>query len=170
MHGQGAAIVAAAKKYDLNEAYLVSHMILESGWGTSMLASGNYWQEHTFNGVSYPAGVYYNFIGWGAFDNDVYNSGMNYAQINGWNSVLSAIDGAAKVLHDFYIYQEQYGPQYTLYDMRWNPDYTLQHNIRSPHQYCTSITWPTSIASLMGSCYSITNSVPSLSYRVPNYL
>ena len=169
LHNQGAAIVAAAKFYNLNEAYLVSHMILESAWGTSSLASGNYWEAHTFNGVHYDAGVFYNYIGWGAFDNSAYKSGMNYAQMNGWTSPSAAIWGAAKLLHDNYIYRSTYGNQYTLYDMRWNPDYTLAHNVRSPHQYCTSVTWPTSIATLMSNCYKKAGVIPTRSYRVPRY-
>lgn len=169
LHNQGAAIVAAARRYNLNEVYLVSHMILESAWGTSSLARGDYWEAHTLNGIHYDSGVFYNYIGWGAFDNDPYKSGMNYAQMNGWTSPSAAIWGAAKLLHDNYIYRSTYGNQYTLYDMRWNPDYTLAHNVRSPHQYCTSVTWPTSIATLMSNCYKKAGVIPTLSYRVPRY-
>ena len=169
LHNQGAAIVAAAKRYNLNEVYLVSHMILESAWGTSSLARGDYWEAHTLNGIHYDSGVFYNYIGWGAFDNDPYKSGMNYAQMNGWTSPSAAIWGAAKLLHENYIYRSTYGNQYTLYDMRWNPDYTLAHNVRSPHQYCTSVTWPTSIATLMSNCYKKAGAIPTLSYRVPRY-
>jgi beta-N-acetylglucosaminidase len=169
LHNQGAAIAAAAKQYNLNEAYLIAHMILESGWGTSKLASGKQWDAHEFNGQKYPAGQYYNYIGWGAFDNNPYVGGMNYAQINGWSSPHNAIFGAAKVLSKNYIHNSAYGPQYTLYGMRWNHDYTLAHNVRSPHQYCTSITWPTSIAQLMKQCISSSGIDWNPYFLVPSY-
>ncbi|MEJ7545750.1 glucosaminidase domain-containing protein, partial [Staphylococcus hominis] len=40
LEGQGEAFSEAAKAYNINEVYLISHALLETGNGTSKLANG----------------------------------------------------------------------------------------------------------------------------------
>lgn len=168
LYNQGAAFVSAAKTYGINESYLLSHAILESGWGTSQLARGNYYDGRKINGKTYPKGTYYNFFGWGAFDSNPLTSGINYAVINGWNTKEKAIAGAAKLISAEYIYRGSY-PQPTLYAMKWDYAYSSANKAYGPHQYATGYSWPTSIAGLMGECYKSANTNPKLIYIVPKY-
>ena len=77
-HGRGQAIIDAAKAANINEMYLMAHMVIETGWGTSAQANGKYFAKGNAtiksDGKTYtkncPAGTYYNFIGWGAYDSN----------------------------------------------------------------------------------------------------
>ena len=169
LRGQGQAVVEAAKAYGLNESYLLAHIALESAWGSSALASGGYRNGQVIGGVYYPAGKYYNYIGYGAYDNNPYIGGMNYAQMNNWNSPSAAIWGAAKILHDTYIYSDSYMGQFTLYDMRWNPAYVERYGKVSPHRYATATHWAASIGRLMSQNYKAAGMKPSLRFIVPSY-
>ncbi|MEL0538399.1 N-acetylmuramoyl-L-alanine amidase [Staphylococcus debuckii] len=142
LEGQGAAFAQAAQKYDINEIYLISHALLETGNGTSMLANG---------GVVNSAGKivtnsnpkYYNMFGIGAIDTDAVRGGFKTAQNYGWDSVSKAIIGGAQFIKNAYINQGQN----TLYRMRWNPS--------SPgnHQYATDINWASHNATRMKQMY-----------------
>lgn len=174
LHGQGQAILDAANKYGIDAVYLLAHAIIESGWGTSALCQGNYWESHAFNGVSYPAGNYYNFFGWGAFDDSAYSSGMNYAQMNGWDSAAKALLGGAKVISEGYIKSGRTlsgisgdCSQNTLYEMRWDPEYTMSSGRKSYHQYATSVTWASSIAIQMAEFYQLNDLEPNYTYVFP---
>ncbi|MDY0394153.1 glucosaminidase domain-containing protein [Virgibacillus halophilus] len=56
--GQGTAFIDAGKKYGINDVYLISHALLETGNGTSTLAKG----------VKYNGTTVYNMFGVGAYD------------------------------------------------------------------------------------------------------
>ena len=58
MKGMGAAFIEAAKEYNVSEVYLVAHACLESGNGTSQLATG----------VEVNGTTVYNLFGIGAYD------------------------------------------------------------------------------------------------------
>ena len=61
LRDSGATIIAASQRSGMNEVYLMAHAILESGWGTSTLARGYYYNgTDLVNGKTYPAGTYYN--------------------------------------------------------------------------------------------------------------
>ena len=176
LNGRGQAVLDAAKRYNINEAYLLAHAILESGWGTSQLASGTYydgngfWEGDTWVEFSgYVPGTYYNFFGIGAYDDSAFRSGVKMAIANGWNSPEAALAGGAQWISSNYIYASSY-PQETLYEMRWDIDRSENDRARGWHQYATSITWETSIATLMSNCYSYAPSAAlSVSYIVPKY-
>jgi len=169
LRGQGAAFVAAAQTYGLNECYLLAHAVLESGWGTSTLATGfDYNGTDLINGQTYPAGTYYNFYGIGAFDSSPLSSGRAYAVRNGWDSPEKAIIGGAKWIADNYVYASSYA-QPTLYAMKW--DYA-QSNVTHAygwHQYATDHLWARKIARIMGGYYSELGVSPELSYIIPQY-
>ena len=146
--GHGATIAAACRYYNLNEAYLLCHMIVETAWGTSYYAR-----------MENP-----NLIGYGAYDTNP-DECMKYAASEGWTSVDGSIWGAAKTLCNVYIYDGQ--P--TLYEMRWQAYKTNLWCSRYPYQYCTSTTWPSTIGQLMGSLYTSAGVSPSVYYLVPVY-
>ena len=128
LSGQGKAVAAACKKYDLNEVYLMAHAFLESGNGSSYFASGR-------------AGVY-NYFGIGAYDNNP-NYAITFARNEGWTTPAKGIMGGARFVRRGYIDQGQQ----TLYRMRWNP--------QSPgnHQYATDVRWAQIQASMIKSYY-----------------
>mgnify|MGYP004534834039 CR=1 FL=1 len=169
-HGRGQAIIDAAKAANINEMYLMAHMMIETGWGTSAQASGKYFGKGnvtiTESGKTYtkncPAGTYYNFIGWGAYDSNP-NAAYDYARYYGWNSVDAALKGAAEKLAKFYLYNGQE----TVYEMRWNPDAA---SLGKQHQYCTSTNWAESIGITIGYNYKLIGVTPKVSFLVPKYL
>ena len=169
-HGRGQAIIDAAKAANINEMYLMAHMMIETGWGTSAQASGKYFGKGnvtiTESGKTYtkncPAGTYYNFIGWGAYDSNP-NAAYDYARYYGWSNVDAALKGAAEKLAKFYLYNGQE----TVYEMRWNPDAA---SLGKQHQYCTSTNWAESIGITIGYNYKLIGVTPKVSFLVPKYL
>ena len=169
-HGRGQAIINAAKAANINEMYLMAHMMIETGWGTSAQASGKYFGKGnvtiTESGKTYtkncPAGTYYNFIGWGAYDSNP-NAAYDYARYYGWSSVDAALKGAAEKLAKFYLYNGQE----TVYEMRWNPDAA---SLGKQHQYCSSTNWAESIGITIGYNYKLIGVTPKVSFLVPKYL
>ena len=95
--GNGEAFVNAARRYGVNEVYLLAHAILESGWGTSTLAKGYVYDGKTLvDGKTWPKGTYYNFYGIGAYDSSPLSGGRALAIKNGWDTPEKAIHGAAR--------------------------------------------------------------------------
>ncbi len=168
--GKGQAIVDAAKAANINEMYLMAHIMTETAWGTSSQAQGRDFAagDATIKlGTSYytnwcPAGHYYNFIGWGAYDSNP-DTAYDFSRYYGWNSIEVALMGAAEKVASNYLYDGQE----TVYEMRWNPDAASLGRV---HQYCTDANWARTIASIMGYNYRLIGVTPSLSYRVPKYL
>jgi beta-N-acetylglucosaminidase len=166
-HGRGQAFVDAAAKYNINEVYFLAHAILESAWGTSNFARGNWYDGHRLgDGKTYPAGTYYNFWGIGAYDSNP-NYAIDYAVMHGWDSPENAIDGSAKWIAENYIYGDY--PQPTVYAMRW--DYAQSNAIggRGWHQYATSLTWASSIPRIMNDCYDYVDVTSQLYYVIPRF-
>ncbi|MCM0647443.1 N-acetylglucosaminidase [Clostridium swellfunianum] len=141
LKGTAAAFIEASRKYNINEIYLVSHSLLETGNGTSLLATG----------TSYNGKVVYNMFGVGAYDKPFYPTdtganptawGAKYAYDNGWFTPEAAIIGGAKFIGNGYINKDQD----TLYKMKWNPN-----NVS--HQYATDVAWATKQISRIKSLY-----------------
>ncbi|MGG1592994.1 PA14 domain-containing protein [Terribacillus saccharophilus] len=120
--GKASAYIKAGKDYNVNEVYLLAHSLLESGNGTSKLATG----QIKVNGKKV-----YNMYGIGAVDSNAEQAGAQYAYNQGWFTVEAAIAGGAKWIKEKYIDQGQD----TLYEMRWNPERP------ATHQYATDIGW-----------------------------
>ncbi|MGO1299754.1 MAG: GW dipeptide domain-containing protein [Staphylococcus equorum] len=129
LEGQGEAFSEAAKAYNINEVYLISHALLETGDGTSKLANGGDVVDDKV--VTDGPNKYYNMFGIGAVDNDAVKQGFATAKSNGWDTVKKAIVGGAKFISSSYISQGQN----TLYKMRWNPENPGEH------QYATDVRW-----------------------------
>lgn len=126
--------IKAAKDKHVNEVYLISHALLETGSAKSELSSG----------VEIDGKKYYNFFGVGALDEDPIKTGSEYAKKHGWDTPQKAINGGANFIHGHFLSNKD---QNTLYSMRWNP--------KNPgeHQYATDIKWAESNASLMAHFY-----------------
>ena len=168
--GRGQAIIDAAKSANINEMYLMAHIMTETAWGTSDQAQGRDFAAGNatikLNGKYYTkwcdAGRYYNFIGWGAYDSNP-DTAYDFSRYYGWSSIESALMGAAEKVASNYLYNGQE----TVYEMRWNPDAASFGRV---HQYCTDINWARTISSIMGYNYRLVGVMPSLSYRVPKYV
>ncbi|WP_338042117.1 SH3 domain-containing protein [Exiguobacterium oxidotolerans] len=119
----GQAFIDAGAKYAVNEAYLISHAMLETGNGTSTLAMGVTWNGRKV----------YNMYGIGAYDYDAINTGAAYAYSQGWFTPESAIIGGAEFISTKYIHNAY--DQNTLYKMRWSPTRP------GSHQYATDMGW-----------------------------
>ncbi|ADL53568.1 Ig-like domain-containing protein [Clostridium cellulovorans] len=162
LQGKGQAFLNGGRAFNVNPIYLVSHALLETGYGKSQLSIGTTITEiadlnspvyETFleNGVKkeylvgykmikLPAPVtVYNMYGIGAFDdmphfpNRPLITGTTAAYKNGWTTVDAAITGGAKWIGDGYINDPTFN-QNTLYKMRW--DFA-----KNWHQYATDVLW-----------------------------
>ncbi|KYG30869.1 SH3 domain-containing protein [Alkalihalobacillus trypoxylicola] len=146
--GHGQSFVNASQKHQINEIYLISHALLETGNGHSELA----------NGIIYNGVKVYNMYGIGAFDGCAKLCGAQYAYNQGWTTPEQAIEDGAKFVAANYIKNGQD----TLYKMRWNPD--------NPgyNQYATDVAWAVKQTNRMANLYSnLINH--SLSYEIPHY-
>ena len=141
LENQGQAFSQAAKQYGLNEIYLISHALLETGRGQSQLAKG----ANIVNGkLSTTTAIkYHNVFGIGAYDSNPVFDGITYAKKAGWDSVEKAIVGGAQFIGQSYVK----AGQNTLYKMRWNPENP------GKHQYATGVTWASVNAQNMKNFY-----------------
>lgn len=136
LDGKGQSFIDAASKYKVNEVYLISHALLETGNGTSDLA----------NGVVYNGVKVYNMYGYGAYDSCPLTCGAQTAYEEGWFTPEQAIIGGAELISSGYIYRDGF-QQDTLYKMRWNPE--------GYHQYATDIGWAAKQVSSIFNLYSL---------------
>lgn len=151
MKGMGAAFIEAAKEYNVSEVYLVAHACLESGNGTSQLATG----------VEVNGTTVYNLFGIGAYDANPVGNGSQRAYSQGWTSVEAAIKGGAKWISENYVNSPD-GRQNTLYKMLWNPENP------GTHQYATDIGWAVKQAVSIEKIFSSFTDA-TLSFDVPVY-
>ena len=151
MKGMGAAFIEAAKEYNVSEVYLVAHACLESGNGTSQLATG----------VEVNGTTVYNLFGIGAYDANPVGNGSQRAYNQGWTSVEAAIKGGAKWISENYVNSPD-GRQNTLYKMLWNPENP------GTHQYATDIGWAVKQAVSIEKIFSSFTDA-TLSFDVPVY-
>ena len=126
LEGKAQAFIDAAKKYGVNEMYLIAHALLETGNGKSALAQG----------VKVNGKTVYNMYGIGAKDGSSGSNGAQRAYKEGWFSPEAAIIGGAKFIAEKYIH----AGQDTLYKMRWNPAGAAANGVAT-HQYATDIAW-----------------------------
>lgn len=131
--GKGSVFLKAGQAANVNPIYLLSHALLETGNGTSRLATGVL--VDNLGGIPVVPRVVYNVYGIGARDGDALRLGSEYAYKQGWFTVNDAITGGARWIASGYIANSYY-QQDTLYKMRFNlndKDYW--------HQYSTDIAW-----------------------------
>ncbi|WP_339213229.1 N-acetylglucosaminidase [Ornithinibacillus sp. FSL M8-0202] len=142
--GQGQAFIDAGVINGVNDLYLVSHAMLETGFGTSSLARGL-----KYNGVTV-----YNFFGIEAYDSCPVECGAKKAYIEGWTTPYKAIVGGAKFIGESYIKGNNKANtvQNTLYKMRWNPEF-MDKNSYAYHQYATDVGWASKQINTMYNLY-----------------
>lgn len=134
LQNKGEVFIKAGKLYNINPVYLVSHALLETGNGTSVLATGGQREDNTkpisdTNKPIYGVPVY-NLFGVGAYDSDPNGLGTTFAYNHQWFTIDDAILGGASFIGNDYVN----AGRDTLYKMRWNVD-----NIYK--QYATDIRW-----------------------------
>lgn len=130
LDGTEAAFYQACQEHGINEIFLTSLALHETGNGTSPLAQGIRFDPEDGR----PPMKVYNMFGIGAKDSNPNHLGAQYAYNQGWVTPELAIIGGAKFAGESYINHATYG-QDTPYKMRWNP--------QNPgyHQYATDIGW-----------------------------
>lgn len=148
LKGKGEVFRRAAVNNHVNAAYLAVHACLESGSGTSQLASG----------INYQGTTVYNMFGIGAYDEDPINGGAKYAYEHGWTSVDAAIEGGAQWISENYIN----AGQNTLYKMKWNPAKP------GTHQYATDVAWAAKQARTLQTFMDVFP-ISQMSFEVPVY-
>ena len=126
LEGKGQVYIDAGRTYGVNVVYLLAHSLLETGHGTSKLATG----------VTYNGKIVHNMYGIGAFDSNATVAGSKKAYELGWFDEDAAIKGGAKWIKDNYISDGQN----TLYEMRWNPE-SMDTLGYASHQYASDIGW-----------------------------
>lgn len=147
LDGKGQAFLNAAKDFNINPVYLVAHALLETGNGKSDLANGG----QIIDGKYVYGKPVYNMFGIGAYDYDPTGCGTQMANEQKWFTPEDAIYGGAGFISKRYINNSTYN-QNTLYKMRWNPLYPVEH------QYATDIAW----------AYNQTYTMKKLFDKIPN--
>ena len=158
LKGQGQAFIRAAQIHRINDVYLISHALLETGNGTSALAKGI---EVGVNSNGKAVRVtssnrkslknikkVYNVYGIGAYDSCPIDCGAVKAYNEGWDSVSKAITGGAAFIGNSYIK----AGQNTLYKMRWNPQ-AMADTGKFGRQYATDVGWAVKQTSNMYKLY-----------------
>ncbi len=151
--GKASSFKAAGDQFGINEIYLISHALLETGNGKSELA----------NGVQINGKTVYNMYGIGAYDSSAVSSGAQYAYNAGWFTPEAAIIGGAEFIAKGYISKGQD----TLYKMRWNPE-GAANNKQATHQYATDIGWASKQVNQVYNLYSLLDSY-ELMLDIPVY-
>ncbi len=134
LEGRGQAFIDASRTHNVNEIYLLSHALLETGHGTSALATGIL--VSSVDGKAVTPKTVYNMYGIGAIDGNAHVKGAERAYKEGWFTPESAIIGGAKFIGDKYINDLDL-KQNTLYKMRFNPSNP------GTNQYASDIAWAT---------------------------
>jgi len=151
LSGTETAFYQASRENNINEIFLTSLALHESGHGTSTLATG----------ITYNGKTVYNMFGIGAVDKNPNYYGAQYAYEHGWFSPEEAIIGGAHFASQYYVNNSKYY-QDTLYKMRWNPG--------SPgnHQYATDVAWASSQTSYIWQLYGQVD-IYNLRFDIPRY-
>ncbi|WP_299087026.1 SH3 domain-containing protein [uncultured Metabacillus sp.] len=153
LEGLASAFITAGETYHVNEIYLISHALLETGNGTSQLSKG----------VKVNGKTVYNMYGIGAYDGSAISSGAQYAYQAGWFTKEAAIIGGAKFIANGYINKGQD----TLYKMRWNPSSSIIYGYAS-NQYATDISWAAKQVNQIYNLYKLIDSY-KLVFDIPAY-
>lgn len=159
LNNHGKSFIDAGKAHGVNEVYLVSHALLETGHGASALSKGI--TVSKVNGKNVTPMKVYNMFGIGAHDIDAVRLGSERAYTEGWTTPQKAIMGGAKYIGEAYVNHPQF-KQNTLYKMRWNPA------MPGEHQYATDIGWAVKQTKSIDALYKSLSDY-SLSFDVPVY-
>ena len=137
--------------------HLASRVYQEQGQGTSSLISGKYeGYEGYYN--------YFNVSASGKTDKEVIESGLQYAQLKGWDTRYASLKGGAEILSANYILKGQD----TLYLQKFDVDAT--HNGLYAHQYMQNIMAPYTEAPKIRTAYTATGALENpFVFKIPVY-
>ncbi len=160
LENKASSFIKAGQQFSINEIYLISHALLETGNGASQLAQGVCYDPagNTIVDDCSRGKKVYNMYGIGAYDKSALLSGAATAYSYGWFSPEAAIIGGARFVSENYI---QAG-QDTLYKMRWHP------SAPATHQYATDIGWAAKQTYKINSLYDLLSSYTNV-YDIPTY-
>lgn len=161
LDGKGAAFMEAGRNNNINEIFLVSLALHETGNGTSLLARGIEVEDRDDIFPDQDFVVVYNMFGVGAYDSNPNHYGSQFAYDQRWFTPEEAIVGGARFASERYVNHPSYF-QNTLYKMRWNP------SAPGTHQYATDIGWAAKQVSRIRSLYNLVNSY-TLTFDIPRY-
>lgn len=161
LDGKGAAFMEASRNNNINEIFLVSLALHETGNGTSLLARGIEVEDRDDIFPDQDFVVVYNMFGVGAYDSNPNHYGSQFAYDQRWFTPEEAILGGARFASERYVNHLSYF-QNTLYKMRWNP------SAPGTHQYATDIGWAAKQVSRIRSLYNLVNSY-TLTFDIPRY-
>lgn len=151
LSGTEEAFYQAARENNINEIFLTSLALHETGNGSSTLA----------NGQLYEGKMVYNMFGIGAIDSNPNFHGAKYAFEQEWFTPEAAIIGGARFASRNYVNHSTYR-QDTLYKMRWNPGRP------GVHQYATDVGWANKQTSFIRQLYQQVNMF-NLRFDIPRY-
>lgn len=158
LSGMEEVFYQAARDNNINEIFLASLSLHETGNGTSTLANG---VEFTPDDPDLEPRVVYNMFGIGAWDADPIYYGARRAYNEGWFTPEAAIRGGARFASNSYVNHASYR-QDTLYKMRWNPGNP------GVHQYATDVRWASNQTSFIRPFYNLVN-IYNLRFDIPRY-
>lgn len=171
LEGKASEFKKASQTHNVNEIYLISHALLETGNGTSTLAKGvEVGKDKNGNPVRVTSSnrskltdikKTYNFFGIGAVDSCPLTCGSERAYAEGWFTHEKAIVGGAQFIGRGYVNASQD----TLYKMRWNPD------APATHQYATDAGWAVKQTSNIKKMYDLLEDDDGivLNFEIPSY-
>lgn len=174
LSGKAGNFLEASKQFNVNEIYLISHAMLETGNGTSALANGikvglnkdGKPEMVTDNNKSDLKDIEttYNMYGVGAYDSCPEKCGSERAYEKGWFTPEKAIIGGAEFISDGYITEGQD----TLYKMRWNPEKASK---KPTHQYATDVGWAAKQTGKMKEIFNLAKGLKGnpLVFEFPSY-
>ncbi|RWR08081.1 SH3 domain-containing protein [Siminovitchia fortis] len=169
LQGLGKAFIDGGKKHKVNEIYLISHAFLETGQGTSKLASGTEVGKDKEGKVVLVTSAnrkdlknikkVYNMFGIKAYDSCPNTCGAVHAYEQGWDTPAKAVVGGAEFIGQQYIHNQY--KQNTIYKMRWN-------FVNPSKQYATDIGWAVKQTARIESLYKQLDN-PNLEFDIPKF-
>jgi len=161
LDGRGATFMEASRNNNINEIFLVSLALHETGNGTSELARGIDFPDEDDLFPGQETVKVYNMFGIGAYDSNPNYYGAQRAYKERWFTPQAAILGGAKFASEQYVNNPSH-LQNTLYKMRWNP------NNPGTHQYATDIGWAAKQVSRIRNLYNLITTY-TLAFDIPRY-
>ncbi len=152
------AIVDASRTYRINGFFLVAKIINEHGTNGSTLSNGN-----GYNGKYVGVYNYFNIGSTGSGSANIINSGLSYAQVQGWTSRRASILGGAAVVRKSYMDTHS---QNTFYYQKFN---VSGRDTLGSHQYQQNIMAAQSQGASMKSYYAKTNYSGTYTFIIPLY-
>lgn len=152
------AIVDASATYNINGYFLVAKIINEHGKNGSTLSNGK-----GYNGNYVGVYNYFNIGATGSGSANIINSGLSYAQRQGWTSIRASIFGGASVVKNSYI--DTYS-QNTFYYQKFN---VSGRSDLASHQYQQNILAAQSQGSSLKSYYGSSTTPREYVFIIPLY-